>query len=730
MSAFLLDLYPIRGGFCLWFVDGEGRPFCRDVPSPTELFLSGPEWALKKAESVLHRTRLPASPERTVRKELFSDRELPVLRVLLHDPSLHGQAVRLLSGVEGLDLWNADIAPEVQFLLRTGLFPLAPCEVEGEGREVSITPLQDPWETEYATPPLRTVRIRVRGDGRPFSSLELAGEGEHITLDTPDPRELVDRINAFLLRTDPDLLLSEGGDSSILPRLLRLPSLAGRALLLNRDPHAPVRRRRPRSYLTYGRIVRSQGGVFLAGRIHIDLLNSFIYEEAELAGLVEIARLSRLPLQTCARTSVGTAVSAMQVEEALRRGYLIPYRKSEVEAFRTAAHLVERDKGGLVYTPEAGVYGGVAELDFSAMYPSIMARFNVSPETVNCRCCHNRTVPETGYSICARREGIASAVSRRIIERRSYYKRRKGETSGEERHLYDMRQTALKWLGVVSFGYMGYKNHRLGRIEAHEAITAFGREALLRAKETAECRGFTMLHALVDSLWLVRPGAAEEDCIALAEEIEKATGLPISFEGIYRWIAFPPSRSHPSVGVPNRYFGVLRDGTPKVRGIEVRRTDVPPIVRETQRRMLEVLFEARSVEEAREKIPDALRVLEEALFRLERGEVSAKELAVTTTLSKDPSAYLRSTPQAVASRRLERAGAELHPGQAIAYVIGSRREPVEDRAYPLDLLPFDWDYDRQRYTAMLLRAANAILQPFGVRVGGRKRRARHPAGNR
>jgi DNA polymerase elongation subunit (family B) len=30
-----------------------------------------------------------------------------------------------------------------------------------------------------------------------------------------------------------------------------------------------------------------------------------------------------------------------------------------------------------------------------------------------------------------------------------------------------------------------------GRIEAHEAITAYSREALLRAKETAESLGYT-----------------------------------------------------------------------------------------------------------------------------------------------------------------------------------------------------------------------------------------------
>ena len=46
--------------------------------------------------------------------------------------------------------------------------------------------------------------------------------------------------------------------------------------------------------------------------------------------------------------------------------------------------------------------------------------------------------------------------------------------------------SAEKWLLVTCFGYLGYKNARFGRIEAHEAVTAYGREALLRAKEAAE----------------------------------------------------------------------------------------------------------------------------------------------------------------------------------------------------------------------------------------------------
>ncbi len=77
------------------------------------------------------------------------------------------------------------------------------------------------------------------------------------------------------------------------------------------------------------------------------------------------------------------------------------------------------------------------------------------------------------------------------------------------RNAYKARASAHKWLLVTCFGYLGYKNARFGRIEAHEAVTAYGREALLRAKEAAEDLGFTVLHMYVDGLWVKKDGASQ-----------------------------------------------------------------------------------------------------------------------------------------------------------------------------------------------------------------------------
>lgn len=106
---------------------------------------------------------------------------------------------------------------------------------------------------------------------------------------------------------------------------------------------------------------------------------------------------------------------------------------------------------------------------------------------------------------------------------------------------FKARADALKWLLVVCFGYLGYKNARFGRIESHEAVTAYGREALLRAKEAAEYLGFTVLHMYVDGIWVQQTGHKQPaDFATLQAEIQTRTGLPIALEGYIVGLPFYP----------------------------------------------------------------------------------------------------------------------------------------------------------------------------------------------
>src|SRR3989449_7118284 len=182
----------------------------------------------------------------------------------------------------------------------------------------------------------------------------------------------------------------------------------------------------------------------LHGRWHIDLRNSFIYAESELAGLLEVARLARIPVQELARTSTGTAISSMQVQRAVRDGILIPWQKSEPEAFKTASQLIVTDKGGLTYQPLVGVDEQGGRLDFSSMYPTMMARFNISPETIGCACCPDSRVPEINYTVCRQRRGLVPQVLDHLLERRGYFEEAKPATDRPPAAAHDQRPKTTK----------------------------------------------------------------------------------------------------------------------------------------------------------------------------------------------------------------------------------------------------------------------------------------------
>jgi DNA polymerase-2 len=271
-----------------------------------------------------------------------------------------------------------------------------------------------------------------------------------------------------------------------------------------------------------------------------------------------------LPLQTVARVSPGSGISAMQMLTALREGVLVPWHKQQAERPKTALDLLRSDQGGLVYQPTLGLHRDAAEIDFISMYPSIMAHFNVSPETVGSERPTAELVPELGVMVAQGQPRLVPQTLKPLFAKRVALKARLTTLPpwDPRRKAYKARSTAHKWLLVTCFGYLGYKNARFGRIEAHEAVTAYGREALLRAKEAAEDLGFSVLHMYVDGLWVQKDGASQvEDFQAVLEEIAARTSLPVALDGVYRWIAFLPSRLDARVPVANRYFGIFQDGS-------------------------------------------------------------------------------------------------------------------------------------------------------------------------
>ena len=623
-------------------------------------------------------------------------------------------------------LYNADVPPAQSYLYEMGLFPLARCEVEQKEGRLRWTLDDDVWAYDYSTPGLRKLKLEV----------EVAKEGklarftdrlERITLESDNGKievegktegdKLLGLVQA-VAEADPDFLLTNDGDTFLFPYLIgraRANGLGSR-LVLDRDRTVMrLPAKGGTSYFSYGRVHYKPSAIKLRGRVHIDVNTSFAYSEAGFEGLFELSRICRMPLHASSRASIGKALSSLQFYHAYRIGLLVPWKPTLAERFKDRNELLMADRGGFVFEPKVGVHENVGELDFSALYPNIMYRKNISAETVRCGCCpdSDNRIPELDWNVCKARKGIVPLAIEIIVEKRLRYKElRASMADPADRERYNARQAALKWLGVTTFGYLGFNNAKFGRIDAHIAVCAWDRKILLDTARIAEGQGFEVMHGIVDSLWVRKGGAAKSDYLGLKAEVESKTGFAMSFEGVYKWVAFLPSKTDPGIPVLNRYFGAYQDGSLKVRGIEARRHDTPLAFARCQMDILRVLAEADTAAEARTRVPECVEIFLRYAGALRRHEVPTSELAYTTNLSKAPEEYTTTTVQNAAIKQLTREGASLHAGEGIKYIITDYKGKDSKRAIPLDMVGDRTSYDSGRYVRLLAETCSSVLQPF------------------
>lgn len=716
--GWLFDAYASGDSMTVWLIDEQGQThMLRDAFRPA-FYVRGPRQDLHNVCLRLQPQR-GVSLRRTERTDLFLDRQVEVLEVRTNPGALMTLFRQITRTFPDLTYYDGDISIPQRYALSRGVFPLAYCEVEHRGGNIThIQSLDSPWAIDYRIPPLRLMTLRLTGEMRDPArghrgDLLVSIEKRQFCFPRARSRELVRGMQHLLNHYDPDVIISTYGDNYILPRLIDLGQHYGIPLPLNRDSRYAVQRKRASSYFSYGKVVFRNEQHLLFGRWHLDRQNAFLANDYGLDGILEIARLTGLPAQTTARVSTGTGISAMQIATALRRGVLVPWQKRHPEDLKSGVDLLNADKGGMVYNPIPGLHEHVAGLDFSSMYPSIMVNFNISPETVVTHGDAGEPVPELGTRILRDRVGLVPETLAPLLKKRFRYKALIRDLPPDDPRVesYRRRHSAHKWLLVTCFGYLGYKNARFGRIEAHEAVTAYGREVLLQAKELLEARGFRVLHMYVDGLWIHKPGAgAAPDYDALLDEIRTRTGLEIGLEGVYRWVAFLPSRTEPRVAAANRYFGAFEDGTVKVRGIEARRRDTPAYIKETQLAMLDILAEGKDIAGFRAALPHAVAYARRRLTALQRGDVPLSELVVTHRLSRQPGEFTVRTNAARVAAALTRKGVTLSPGEKLRFIL----VPGPEKAYPWELIDREIPYDRKAYSELLLRAVESVLMPVNV----------------
>ncbi|MFZ7138221.1 MAG: DNA polymerase domain-containing protein [archaeon] len=733
VRGWLLDVYPSPDGqMNVWIICENGKRMKLVDSFKPCFYVSSKNASANELQSLV--SKLPVDSIRFVSKHVDStnwSKSMALEVTVTNYQKIPVLVRKILESGKYLryQVHNSDVAPSQLYLYERDLFPLAFVEINIEKYELRYKLLDSVDAVNYSVPPFRFAGLQLSSKAKhkpstfdvPIDEIAVTfDDGKKVVVDSGTERYKLLHTAYLIRKFDPDIIFTTGGDSFILPYLAKRAEIndISSSFTLSRDKTPLVAKpKKGTTYMSYGQTYYRSPTRRLYGRIHVDENNTFVFRESGFHGLIEIARSCRVPLHKASRCSIGTTMSSLQNYQALRDGFLIPCNKHVGESFKSAYQLLIGDRGGFVYEPKLGIHDQVGEIDFSSMYPSLMAKYNISAETVLCGCCSESNVrfPELGFHICQKKQGIVPQVLDFAVNKRLLYKKLAKETQDETlREVYDKRQSALKWILVTCFGYLGYRNSKFGTVDGHMGVCAFGRESLLNASYIAETKGFKLIHGIVDSLWLKKDGASSEDYVKLVEELTKQLDLPLDFSGLYNWIVFLPSKTHSRVPVSNRYYGVKTDGTIKIRGIDARRRDTPKFVYNAQLDMIQTLSSAENSQEFIKKIPDALKVIKTYKKKLLDHEIPVWDLIITKRLSKQTHEYSQNISQRIVGNQLLTEGFEVNPGNSLKYVFTDAQNKQHlRRVKPKELVDEKTSTDAKKYLSLLYSAASNLLSQFG-----------------
>jgi DNA polymerase elongation subunit (family B) len=353
----------------------------------------------------------------------------------------------------------------------------------------------------------------------------------------------------------------------------------------------------------------------------------------------------------------------------------------------------------MLFSPVAGLHENVACLDFESMFPNIIVHKNVSYETV------------TSEGVDTSKPGFMGVFTRPFLERRLWLKHQRDTyiPGSPEWWWCQRRQSALKLMLVVVYGYSGCYANRFANVRVFQEINRQARIAMVQALNVCLENGFEVVYGDTDSLFVKGPDASEEDYRGLAAKVTEETRLRMGLDRHFRYLVLLTRTTDPRMVVTRRYYGKLTDGRFFYRGIELRRHDTPSYIKDMQTRMMGALFEADDPETVLgEGVAEALEIANRSIRDVQRGRVDPQELVISKRLRRELSEYRSRQPHIVAAML----GAEEGEDSNYLLLNTGRKNPYL-RVMPASLLNGGHrGYDRKKYAEMTRRAAWNLLRPF------------------
>lgn len=352
-----------------------------------------------------------------------------------------------------------------------------------------------------------------------------------------DDAKLVEAFVDLVRRDDPDVIVTYNGDAFDWPYLLARAEVHGVDLAVGREGSTPdtiqagqwnIVRVRGRANVDLYRVVARDiddvkvktlekvadhlGVMDEADRAHVpkdeiarywddpddeglrDVLMEYAAADATstlamadrlLPLQMELARHVRQSLEDVSKMGRGRQVEWYLRAEAHQVGEMVPNKGAVSQG---------RYEGGFVLEPKQGVFEDVVCLDFSAMYPSIMMAYNISPDTLlsdgEGADVDVWVAPEVDHRFRKAPDGFFKRIIARLVQDRKEIKAKLADLPPDDPAytLLDIRQRTLKILTNSFYGYMGWPAARWYRQECAEATSAWGRHLIKQVMEKARER--------------------------------------------------------------------------------------------------------------------------------------------------------------------------------------------------------------------------------------------------
>jgi DNA polymerase I len=704
----------------------------------------------EEAVSELRRMRNVISIEIEERK-LFG-KPVKVAKIIVTTPDKVRDARERAATIKGVqDVLEADIRFTLRYMIDKGIkpgwmeFEAEPSDGFGTGIDAFYRATSDPVQVESTlVPPLRYVAFDIEvynpfGSPSPerdpiiiISMMDWSGNIKLLVNDGDEGKLIRDFVRE-LNELNPDILFGYNSSRFDLPYLVRRASVLGVKLPITKYGTAPEQstyghwsiigrahidlygviqemsdiKRKSLDYAAeyFGVMKRSERVLIPGHDIHRywddaskrdellkyardDAVSTLRLGEKLLPHIIQLANISGLPLDQVVEASVGARVEWMIMHEAYRAGELAPNRvEREYEPYR----------GAIVLEPRPGLHNNVAVLDFSSMYPSIMMRFNVSPDTLMEGECDCYVAPEVGYRFLKSPRGLYPRMLEKLVSaRRSIREQmRLIEAKSPEFIYLDARQRALKIMANAMYGYCGWTGARWYRREVAEAVTAWGRSLLTSAIKFAESIGGRVIYGDTDSLFLLN----DEGVISKLIEKEEKDGFEVKIDKVYDKLLLTESKK--------RYIGLLPNGDIDIVGFEAARGDWCDLAKDVQEEVAELVLK-RGTNAAIEYVRGIIKKLREH-------SIDLNSLIIWKTLDKSIDEYKVIAPHVAAARKLIERGFRVGKGDQIGFVVVKGEGRLADRVVPIALIKGNEDIDIDYYVEkQVIPAAMRILEPLGV----------------